>query len=168
MKILENHNIRLVPLSSEHEHEYVKLANNQKINPRINLPAVYTNEHFAEELAKTKTEKARFVWMIEQDGVIIGVVNSGARANGFVFQGGYWIDPIYWGRGAASKSLSLVNEFVFNECRAERIQALVEPDNIASIRVLEKCGYQREGLLRKYYPSVSRGLLDVVMYAIVR
>ena len=48
---------------------------------------------------------------------------------------------------------------------AERVQALVEPDNGASIRVLEKCGYEREGLLRKFYPSVDRGLIDVFMYA---
>ena len=48
------------------------------------------------------------------------------------------------------------------------MQAVVEPDNAASMRVLEKCGYVQEGLLRKYYLSKTRGLIDVYMYGCVK
>jgi RimJ/RimL family protein N-acetyltransferase len=48
-----------------------------------------------------------------------------------------------------------------------RVQVL-ELDNPNSIRVLEKCGYQLEGLLRKFYPSVKRELIDLLMYSVVR
>lgn len=168
MKILESQDVKLVPLSAEHEAEFVRLANIPEINSRVNKPLLYTNTHFAEQLEKLQKSKSSFVWMIEQNAKIVGVINNASGRDPRVFQGGYWIDPDYWGKGAASTALVLVRDFLFSECGAERVQAVVEPDNPASIRVLEKCGYQREGLLKKFYPSVNRGLIDVLMYAVVR
>lgn len=168
MKILQSQDVRLVPLSAEHEAEFVRLANIPEINYRVNKPLVYTNTHFGEQLEKLQKSKFSFVWMIEQNTKIVGVINNASGRDPRVFQGGYWIDPCFWGHGAASAALVLSKDFLFRECAAERIQAVVEPDNPASIRVLEKCGYQREGLLRKFYPSVNRGLIDVLMYAVVR
>ena len=167
MNILEAHDVKLLPLSAEHETEFVRLANTPEINFRVNKPLIYSNVHFAEQLEKLQNSKSSFVWMIEQNEEIVGVINTASGRDARVFQGGYWIDPECWGRGAASTSLALVRDFLFRECSAERVQALVEPDNPASIRVLEKCGYQREGLLRRFYPSVNRGLIDVLMYAVV-
>jgi ribosomal-protein-alanine N-acetyltransferase len=112
--------------------------------------------------------KTSFIWMIERNGMIVGVVNNASGRDPRVFQGGYWVDPACWGKGTASTALALVTDYILDECRAQRVQAVVEPDNAASIRVLEKCGYQREGLLKKFYPSVSRGLIDVFMYAAIQ
>ncbi len=168
MKILESQDIKLIPLSAEHEVEFVRLANIPKINSRVNKPLPYTNTHFQQQLDKLQNSKSNFVWMIEQNEEIVGVINNASGRDLRVFQGGYWIDPNFWGQGAASAALVLVRDFLFRECAAERIQALVEPDNPASIRVLEKCGYQREGLLRKFYPSLNRGLLDVIIYSVVK
>jgi RimJ/RimL family protein N-acetyltransferase len=168
MKVLETRDIRLIPLAAEHEHDFVRLANVPEINRRVNKPPLYTNTHFSEQLANVQKAKAHYVWMIEHNGIIVGVINNAAGRHPHVFQGGYWVDPAYWGKGAASSALTLVKDFVLEECNAQRVQAVVEPDNTASIRVLEKCGYQREGLLRKFYPSAGRGLIDVLMYSVVR
>jgi RimJ/RimL family protein N-acetyltransferase len=168
MKILANHHLRLIPLQAEHESDFVRLANLPEINQRINKPPLYTTAHFSEQLANMQKAKANFVWMIEYHGVIAGVINSASMRDPRLFQGGYWVDPAYWGKGIASSALARVKDYLLHECHAERIQAVVEPDNAASMAVLEKCGYQREGLLRKFYPSVSRGLIDVWMYAVVR
>jgi RimJ/RimL family protein N-acetyltransferase len=59
----------------------------------------------------------------------------------------------------------MVRDFLITEKNAKRVQAVVEPSNAASIKVLEKCGYQNEGLLRRFYPSLDRDLIDVHMYA---
>lgn len=168
MKIMHSHDIQLVPLSAEHEAEFVRLANIPEINVRVNKPLIYSNINFAEQLEKLQKSKSNFIWMIEQNAKFVGVINNASGRDPRVFQGGYWIDPDYWGKGAASTALILVKDFLFRECAAERVQAVVEPDNLASIRVLEKSGYQREGLLRKFYPSVNRGLIDVWMYAVVK
>jgi len=168
MKILESQNVKLIPLSTEHELEFVRLANIPEINYRVNKPLLYTNSHFAEQLERLQRSKSSFVWMIEQNAKMVGVINNASGRDPRVFQGGYWVDPDCWGKGVASTALVLVRDFLFRECGAERVQAVVEPDNPASIRVLEKCGYQREGLLKKFYPSVNRGLIDVLMYAVVK
>jgi RimJ/RimL family protein N-acetyltransferase len=55
-----------------------------------------------------------------------------------------------------------VLRFAFEEQGLQRVQALIEPWNEASIRTAERCGLRREGLLRAYY----RGR-DVYMYALL-
>ena len=168
VQVLESGKVRLIPLASEHEAEFLRLANIPEINQRVNKPFPYMLTHFAEQLGSLQKNKNYFVWVIEHEGAIIGVINTADPRDKHLFQGGYWIDPEHWGKGIASVAVRLVKEFLFKECGAVRVQALVEPDNLASIRVLEKCGYDREGLLKKFYSSVSRGLVDVLMYAVVR
>jgi ribosomal-protein-alanine N-acetyltransferase len=166
-KILENKSIRLIPLAEEHECIFVELANIAEINTRVNKPFPYTVEHFSEHLINIKKATNHFVWMIEQDGELIGVINSAAGRHPKLFQGGYWVHTKAWGKGAATSALLLVKDYLLNERGAQRIQAVVEPHNAASIRVLEKCGYHQEGLLRQFYPAHNGKLLDVFMYAIV-
>lgn len=168
MPILECKNIRLLQLATEHKDVFIRLANIPEINQRVNKPPHYTNTNFLEQLEKVEKTNAYFVWMIEQNGSLIGVINSAAGRHPSIFQGGYWVNPVNWGSGAASTALNLVKNYIFDECAAQRVQAVVEPDNLASIKVLEKCGYQREGLLKKFYPSTQYGLIDVYMYAIVK
>lgn len=54
---------------------------------------------------------------------------------------GYWIGRAYWGRGIATAALS---EFLFHD-RARPLHAYVATQNIASVRVLEKCGFRACG-----------------------
>ena len=168
MTILAQGNIRLTPLLPVHEDIFIRLANMPELNERINAPSPCDPSHFHAELARLHTRPSSFTWVIEYQHELVGIINNGLWRNSHIFQGGYWVEPTYWGKGIASSALLLVKDFLFHECHAERIQALVEPDNIASIRVLEKCGYVREGLLRQFYDSKRRGLIDVVMYAAVR
>lgn len=166
--LLQDDNIKLLPLSKEHQADFIRLANIPEINNRINKPPVYKLENFAELLASIEKSSNFYVWVIEKDGRICGAINTSQLRNHKIFQGGYWVDPQFQGKNIASSALLLVKEFLFNECGAERIQALVEPDNTASIRVLEKCGYEREGLLRKFHLSKTKGLIDVFMYSVVK
>jgi ribosomal-protein-alanine N-acetyltransferase len=61
---------------------------------------------------------------------------------------GYWLGEAFWGRGIVTEALSLVTEYVFAHGNVLRLFALPFADNVASVRVLEKAGYAREGLLR--------------------
>jgi ribosomal-protein-alanine N-acetyltransferase len=62
---------------------------------------------------------------------------------------GYWLGEPYWGRGIMSGALAAFTVFAFSEFRLRRLYAQVLEWNPASMRVLEKCGYAREGRLRK-------------------
>lgn len=62
---------------------------------------------------------------------------------------GYSIDEKFVGQGVASEALSLAIQFAFQTAKLHRLEAYVSPHNIGSIRVLEKNGFVREGLLRQ-------------------
>ncbi|MBI3630843.1 MAG: GNAT family N-acetyltransferase [Candidatus Sungbacteria bacterium] len=165
--LLQTQEIRLVPVDASHKDIFIALANIPEINHRVNKPFPYLETHF-DELLNKKTAFVHHTWMIEKAGSIAGVINTAAARHTKVFQGGYWIHPDYWGKNIATDAVLLMRDFLFERYSAIRAQAVVEPDNTASMRVLEKCGYIREGMLRKFYPSMTRDLLDVYMYAYVR
>ncbi|CAI8615526.1 unnamed protein product [Vicia faba] len=64
---------------------------------------------------------------------------------------GYAIPANYWGHGTATKAIKIVVYHVFNDFSdLLRLQAFADVDNKASHRVLEKAGFLREGVVRKY------------------
>lgn len=63
---------------------------------------------------------------------------------------GYFIDEQHNGRGLATSAVRLVCKFGFEDAGLHRIQAGVMPRNAASARVLEKVGFRREGLAKRY------------------
>ncbi|KAH6816422.1 hypothetical protein C2S53_016701 [Perilla frutescens var. hirtella] len=65
---------------------------------------------------------------------------------------GYMVSSEYWGRGVATRAVKLAANAVFVEWgHLERLEAVVDVENAASQRVVEKAGFVREGVLRKYY-----------------
>jgi len=61
---------------------------------------------------------------------------------------GYSLSPEWQGRGLASEALRLVLEHAFGPMQLRRLEADVDPRNLASCRLLERLGFRREGLLR--------------------
>ncbi|UYM03403.1 GNAT family N-acetyltransferase [Solicola gregarius] len=61
---------------------------------------------------------------------------------------GYTIRRDCWGRGLGTEAATLLMRLGFDRLGLERLAATCAPDNIGSIRVLEKAGLRREGLLR--------------------
>ena len=77
---------------------------------------------------------------------------------------GYWLGETFWGRGIVTEALSLVTDHAFVRFNLLRLFALPFADNLGSVRVLEKAGYTREGLLRR--SSVKFGQpRDQLIYA---
>lgn len=62
---------------------------------------------------------------------------------------GYVISRKFWGQGFATQAIQLALQNGFDDLKVERIEAYVDPTNLASMRVLEKSDFLKEGLLRK-------------------
>lgn len=77
---------------------------------------------------------------------------------------GYAMDEIYVGKGIVSEAVELVVQFAFEQIGLHRVEAYVSTENSASIRVLEKSGFQQEGLLRKLL-YINGQWVDHYMYA---
>ena len=80
---------------------------------------------------------------------------------------GYWLGESWWGRGIATAALAALTRHVFAATGVERLQATVFEWNPASMRVLEKNGYVREGWLRRSIVKDGH-LIDRAMYARLR
>ena len=77
---------------------------------------------------------------------------------------GFELSPDYWGKGIAGEALEAVVAYGFHELQLMRIEALVEPENEASMHLLERHGFLQEGLLRSY--EFTRGKYDdLYMYS---
>ncbi|NLN39210.1 MAG: GNAT family N-acetyltransferase [Smithella sp.] len=73
----------------------------------------------------------------------------------------------YWGQGLATEARLLVLKYAFHERGFESIRGHVLESNVASLRVLEKCGYKKEGTLRN---AVFKGgrFHDLIVMSILR
>jgi RimJ/RimL family protein N-acetyltransferase len=69
---------------------------------------------------------------------------------------GYVVSASARGRGVATEALRLLTEWAFTELRAVRIELWIDVFNEASMRVAERCGYVREGVLRSVYFKQGR------------
>jgi len=78
-------------------------------------------------------------------GTVALSVDSAAHRRGEV---GYALRRDAWGQGYASEAVALVLTFAFDRLGLERIWAVCDPENVASIRVLERAGLRYEGRLR--------------------
>ena len=91
------------------------------------------------------------IWERESGDLVgrisLGGISRGALQNAYL---GYGIDIDHGGRGYATQSVTLAVEVAFDDLRLHRVQAAVVPENRASARVLEKCGFVEEGLARRY------------------
>ena len=80
---------------------------------------------------------------------------------------GYWLAKNFRRRGIMPEALGLVLKFCFKKLKLQRVQAGTLIDNVASQKLLKKCGFKFEGRHRSYYFHRKR-IKDAYMYAITR
>lgn len=96
-------------------------------------------------------------------GITLGNIRYGVAQTGQI---GYWIGERYAGKGLMLEALALIVGHAFEVLRLHRIEAACIPDNLRSLRLLEKAGFQREGLLRSYL-RINGMWQDHYLYALV-
>lgn len=105
-------------------------------------------------------------WAItEAEGPAIGWVNFTERRPG-VYEIGYILARDAWGRGIAREALGMAIAHVFETLGARRIFADTDPDNAASIALLERLGFAREGLLRQEWLT-HLGVRDTIIFGLL-
>ncbi|WP_079989535.1 GNAT family N-acetyltransferase [Candidatus Protochlamydia phocaeensis] len=128
----------------------------------------YSSEEEAYKFLVEVAEKHSWFKAICLDGVPIGSVtlsqgkgNAACRA-----ELGYVLAKAYWGKGIATLAVKNAIKQGFNDLGVKRIEALVDPENISSQKVLAKAGLSCEGLLKNYILFKGE-MRDRYIYAIV-
>ncbi|MGR6466509.1 GNAT family N-acetyltransferase [Rhizobium sp. PAMB 3182] len=96
-------------------------------------------------------------------GITIGLIRRGVAQNCMI---GYWMGEKHAGQGHMFAALGMVIQYIFSELRLHRIEAACIPENQRSIRLLEKSGFKREGLLRAYL-KINGRWQDHVMFSLL-
>jgi len=91
------------------------------------------------------------VWAIDVDGEAVGGIGiePDTDVERVSAEIGYWLGERFWGRGIATEALKAVTAEAFTRFDLTRLYAVPFADHTASVRVLEKAGYVREGHLRR-------------------
>ncbi|MCB9855775.1 MAG: GNAT family N-acetyltransferase [Phycisphaerales bacterium] len=79
---------------------------------------------------------------------------------------GFMLRPNCWGKGFMTEAVAALLEFSFKILKLHRIEADVDPRNAASIRLLERFGFKREGYLRERW-FVGEEVNDGVFYGLL-
>ncbi|MCD4650260.1 MAG: GNAT family N-acetyltransferase [Candidatus Cloacimonetes bacterium] len=123
----------------------------------------YYNEQYLRKTA------LRWVIADKESNVMAGMCMLAGFVTPKTCEVGYDLHKDWWGKGAMTEVLQRVTEYCFAELELTRIQALVQPGNIASAKLLEKLGFEREGLLRQYgYHEDNKQTNDVEIYSLIQ
>ena len=112
----------------------------QQFDPVANQMAAFPardREAFMAHWAKILADESNILKTIVYDDQVAGNIVSWAHAG--EQEVGYWLGREFWGKGIATQALSLFLEHV----ASRPLYAYVVKHNIASIRVLEKCGFEK-------------------------
>ena len=80
---------------------------------------------------------------------------------------GYILNRRYWGKGLAVEALTALLDFAFEKMNLHRIEVDIEPRNAASVKTIERLGFQREGYLRERW-IVGGEIQNSLFYGLLR
>ena len=96
-------------------------------------------------------------------GLTIGGVRRGVAQTATL---GYWMGARYAGRGRMTRAVAAATRYGFSTLRLHRIEAACLPENVASMTLLERNGFQREGFARAFL-RIDGAWRDHVLYALL-
>jgi len=113
-------------------------------------------ERFDAHWAKIRLDDTVVSRIIQVDGLVAGSINSWQDEGQRLV--GYWIGREHWGRGVATNALTLF----LSDLPARPVYAHVAAHNTGSIRVLQKCGFQRDRVQETQAPKPEDGIEEFI------
>ena len=160
--------VRLEPLGSAHLEGLAELGRDPDVQRFTYVPSPWVEgfeRRWLERYDQPDGERAGFAIVDDVSGEFLGMaalvrLDSAAREA----EAGYIVAPAARGRGVAVRALRLLTEWSLQELELERVELRIEVENEPSIRVAERAGYLREGVLRSIH--FKQGLrADIAVYS---
>jgi RimJ/RimL family protein N-acetyltransferase len=135
------------------------------------IPVPYEEEHarvFLEQSARSwaNGESYGFAVLEAETGALLGAIAIGLMPfhSGRI---GYWVAHEARGRGVATTALNTLCRWAVDELGLMRLDLLTDPDNLASQRVAEKAGFQREGIMRSMLEYADGRRRDSMLFSLL-
>jgi [ribosomal protein S5]-alanine N-acetyltransferase len=134
------------------------------------LPDVTAAKQLLEHIHACFACRSLFQWGLVRkvEGDLIGTCTlSHLDAQNRRAELGYALGRPHWGQGYVQEGLRALLGFAFEELALHRLEADVDPRNAASVKVLERLGFSREGYLRERW-IVDGEISDAVLFGLLR
>lgn len=159
---------RLRPFTQQDADQFFHSINTPRISrdTTIPLPWDYATVEWWIDFIRTAAARSPVTevhFVIDIGGQLAGSVGI-INIDGHKCEIGYWIDEKYEGKGIMTKVIALVTNYALRNLNMKRIFAPILPHNKGSARVLEKNGYEMEGILRNFYLK-DGNYTDALCYA---
>ncbi len=146
-------------------------GNNYNIarNLRDSFPHPYSIEHARAWIQHVKEHESKTRFVIAYENEAIGEIGFVVQldVHRYTAEIGYWLSENHWGKGIMGKAISWVSEYAFNDLGMVRLFADVVEHNTGSCKVLEKCGFQLEGVFRNHIYKDDE-FFNQYVYALIR
>jgi ribosomal-protein-alanine N-acetyltransferase len=168
LEIIVTSRLRLRPAAAGDVEAIFAYASNQNVCRFMGWPRHRTIEdshRFLRTLAPGWEGGDRLSWVIEEPAGVVGMIAAELGYSGAGL--GYVLAEEVWGRGYATEALEAVCSALFAATEVATLWAMCLPENPASARVLTKCGFRHERLLRGYFvcPNLGPEKHDIRLYA---
>jgi RimJ/RimL family protein N-acetyltransferase len=130
------------------------------------IPHPYTRED-ALAFIRGEVRPEHQALAIELSGQVVGGIGIGLNSHEYRATMGYWVAAEARGQGICTRALRLLTRHALEELELQRVDLVTDPDNLASQRVAEKVGFQREGVFRAHLRHPDGRIRDSVMFSLL-
>lgn len=164
---LRDGDLLLRPWADDDVEAIVSAINDPEIAYWIPLiPHPYTDED-AREFLRGDVAPDDYRLAVTLDGDLVGGIGVGVNSHQYRGTIGYWVAAPARGQGICTRALRLLSHHALVELELQRLELITDPDNVASQRVAEKVGFQREGVLRAHLRHPDGRIRDSVMFSLL-
>ncbi len=129
-------------------------------------------EEFRKYLIDLYRKRLGFRWIItlKGEGQPIGTLGFHKWAPSAAYQAemGYDLAKEHWGKGIMTEAMKAVIDFGFTKMELNRIEVFIMPRNKRSIKLVQRLGFKREGLIRQHYFDEFGQFTDDVLFSMLR
>ena len=169
VRMLEGKKVNLRVIDTEDISIYAEWMNDRAFLGEFFIPRQRAHSDYEKGFKERSPDSEKFI-IETKDGTKAGWITfflsrfgGGATSTEI----GYALAPEHRGKGYCTEAVTIMLDYLFLLQKIERIQALIADENVASKRVLEKTGFEREGVLRKLAYSIGKWW-NVTVYSILR
>jgi RimJ/RimL family protein N-acetyltransferase len=130
------------------------------------VPHPYSEED-ARAFLNGEVAPGDYRFAITLGGAVVGGIGMGVNSHEYRGTIGYWIAAPARGQGICTRALRILSRYGLDELALQRLELITDPDNVASQRVAEKVGFQREGVLRAHLRHPDGRIRDSVMFSLL-
>jgi ribosomal-protein-alanine N-acetyltransferase len=148
--------LRVAKIRDSKELERIILGNRDWLRPweatNPHAPNSFDIKAQLRGLLRQLNDESGMPFVIEVQGKLQGQLNVANVMYGSVSSAvlGYWVSPEVAGRGVMPTAVALVTDYLMDQVGLHRVEINIRPENLASLRVIQKLGFRYEGLKQRY------------------